>query len=492
MTQSRRIVKNAFFGVTGEVVGGAINFLTTVIIARSLGVASFGTFSFVLAYVGIFQVVADLGVRHILIRDVAADVSHAARIFGETKTLIWILSFGAFALIAGGIPVVAHSREVAQSILIAGIAVLASFHSTAYSAVCRAYEEMEYSAAGFVLHKVVFLLFTVAAVRLGVGLPSLFVALLLSNLALWVFSYEVVRRRYFKPALILDLSRCRSLFREMLPLGVASILRRISWQVDTLILSWIGTVTAVGLFNAGYKVIQVINFLPLTLTLPAFPLLARLAKGSPEALFKAHDRILKVLLVLAFPIAVVLTVLARPLIVAFYGPEYADAAEALALLSWGILLLFPTSLYVFLFTAMGLQKLYTIASAACLAMNVVLAIALIPRYSYIGACVATLAAEGTLFVTGLYFIRKLGGKTDFVALSWKPIAASAILGGVLYLWPGTSLFQMVAHGIVGLALYGIALGLLRVFSADELAVVREVVGKRLMSLGRSADSESRG
>src|SRR5690606_12660356 len=100
---------------------------------------------------------------------------------------------------------------------------------------------------------------------------------------------------------------------------------------------------------------------------------------------------------LGMPLAVVMFVLSERIVVLFFGAAYRDAGAALRLIAPAVVLLLPTSVYGYIFTALGRQRLYMGCVAASLLVNLLLDVLLIPSYSFQGAAVATLAAEAVLF-----------------------------------------------------------------------------------------------
>ena len=99
MKQSQRIAKNISVMVLAELVGFGLNFIITVLIARYLGLIGFGNYSFVIAFVGVFQMIADSGLNNILIREIAVNRDNLGYQLGVTKSLIWVFSIIVFLLI---------------------------------------------------------------------------------------------------------------------------------------------------------------------------------------------------------------------------------------------------------------------------------------------------------------------------------------------------------------------------------------------------------
>jgi O-antigen/teichoic acid export membrane protein len=88
----RRLLRNSFLMTGGVVAGGVLLFLIFVLIARYLPVQRFGEFVYVLTLASIFQLFTDGGIVNVTIRDLARSPDERARLFGSTRSLVWILT----------------------------------------------------------------------------------------------------------------------------------------------------------------------------------------------------------------------------------------------------------------------------------------------------------------------------------------------------------------------------------------------------------------
>jgi O-antigen/teichoic acid export membrane protein len=269
-----------------------------------------------------------------------------------------------------------------------------------------------------------------------------------------------VSLRHGRARINLDLSAAWRLLIEAFPLGIAEILRRFKQHADKLLLAALGTPVAVGLFSAAYKFLEAMTPFTVNLTLPLFPVFSKLARESPSKLFHAFEQSLKFLYVMGTPVAVLLFVFSERVMVLFFGDGYREAATTLKVLSPAILLLLPTSVYGYLFTAMGRQHLYTACVTSSLLTNVLLDLLLIPMYGYVGAALGTLAGEAVLFSVGLMMLRQFTNNLANLRLLWRPLLAGLMMGVICWLM-NEMLDTAVYVGVVsGLAAYiGLLLGL---------------------------------
>lgn len=459
--------------VFSEMVGFGLHFVVTILVARYLGAEGFGKYSFVLALVWVFQLIADLGLSKIMVREISIKKDTLEYQLGVTKSLIWMLSLVVYGLIVLTANVMNCETDVRNAIYIMGLAVIATVHAVGYSSVFRAMEEMEYNGIGFVVHKVCLLGLTVIVIYYKGGLVEISLAYLISNVVLWFGYYITICVRYSKPRIIIDVQAWRYFIQECLPIGIASILRKISLQVDILILAAIASTAAVGLFSAPYKIIQSLSILPETLTIALFPLFSRLAQCSYRALFDVYEKNLKFMCLLSVPIVIVLSILPQSIILLIYGDRFSNAHIALQILSISLIFIYQTSQFVYLFSALGKQRLFTVCSIGGLAMNIILDFILIPKFDFIGACIGTLVAEICLFGIGVFFIKVIDKEISFIRASWKSFVSGIVMAIVLYQFKDSSLAWMAFGILFSLMVYVLSAVLLRIFSASEITTIKE-------------------
>lgn len=433
MSGARRVVRNSLFGIAAEAVGGVLSFVIIILIARGLGATQFGHFSYVLAFTGVFQLIADFGLTNIVVKEISRAREDTVKIVGAVKPLVWLFSVIIFTVIALLGYALSPTQEIFLASVLMGAAVLVTFHAVLYGSICRAHEEMGYNAIAFITHKFILLGLVLTALHGGHGLVGLSLAYLLSNLYQWAFFYVVTRRRYLGGPLRWhkDAAYWKYLIGEALPVGLAMVFRRATLHVDTLILTALAPAASVGLFNAAYRIVQIVDMIPFTLSIPLFPPFTRMARDSLEGLYAMLNNVLRIFMLIAAPTAFLVYWFAQPVMELAYGADYLEGVATLQLIAGVVLLLFPTSLFLYLFTALGKQRLYTLSAAACLGINAVVDVMLIPSMGHMGAAIGTLVAEITFFLVGGIALLKLGFRPRWHEVFVKPMLAAAVAGGLL-------------------------------------------------------------
>src|SRR2546430_5251251 len=127
-TTGKHVLNNSIVRAAGYASGAAVFFVTVVMIARYLGAEGFGHYSLIIALVGIFQLVADMGVRNILVRNIALEHENFQTHLGIAQTLLWMLSLVSLGCIVLLANLLGLTPEVRQSRDFAGLAPIVTFY----------------------------------------------------------------------------------------------------------------------------------------------------------------------------------------------------------------------------------------------------------------------------------------------------------------------------------------------------------------------------
>jgi O-antigen/teichoic acid export membrane protein len=144
-----------------------------------------------------------------------------------------------------------------------------------------------------------------------------------------------------------------------------------------------------------------------------------------------YERSFKYLLTIGFPIGVGTTLLAARIIRLIYGLEYTPAIIALQVLVWSEVLIFMSVVFGTLLNSINRQIIVTKVCALAAVLNVALNLILIPKYSYIGASIATVATECFAFIFLFTQVSKIGyglANRSTLRLATKVIVAGSLMG----------------------------------------------------------------
>jgi O-antigen/teichoic acid export membrane protein len=202
---------------------------------------------------------------------------------------------------------------------------------------------------------------------------------------------------------------------------------------DRLFLYVFATPAVVGLYEAAYRIIQPFYLISSVVGDAMYLQLAQ-AAGTPR-LRPTMRRYVDLMSVATIPLGFFLAAFATEIIGGLYGPQYADASGYLAVLGWVITFGFMSGIAVLPLTGWNRPREYGDATALGGLVNLVLNVALIPRFGGVGAAWATVAAKVAVTLAGVrYHVRTVDYPLvrDFVEYLAMAALAFAIQEGLSF------------------------------------------------------------
>lgn len=388
-----KLGRNSLLITGGGVISAIIIFALTLTISRYLGAEGFGNFAFAFAILTVFQTFSDGGFQTITIRDVARNKANVMRILSTTYSLIWIVSIIAFLLLYLYFEILNphfYLREVVTIMVLTG---LVSLHSLIFVAVLRANEAMAVVALLAIIDKVVIFLWVLIAIKLDLGLTGIAVAHLIAALCYWVFFVIYVSINYCRVHFLVDLNHWQAMIKEALPLGIAITLRKLTIQLDIFMLTGLSGASAVGLYSATYRIVQILEMGGLSLCSVIYPLLSKLSISSIEKFIVVNESVFRVLVIIISPVITWLIIFSNQIMPLLYGKAFIGAGHVLTILSIAMMFTIPATLFHSSFSVLGKQKSFMAITIGILVLKALLDALLIPVYAELGASAATVVTE---------------------------------------------------------------------------------------------------
>lgn len=469
---ARSIARNSLIiGATkiGQVLLGLIYIA---MISRYLGVDRFGKYSVLWAATTFGITVPAAGLNNILIREIARNRAEAPRYLGAAIMVRRIVGAAIVAIVVAAVLLWHPPRTMALAVYFALAWAYLQLSIDVNAAVFLAYERMEYDAIVALTNISSTIVVTAFAIQRDWGLPGIFGATAVTNYLASKLGTALVRRKFVKPRMEINVPQWRAYIKEAMPVGLSRVLKEFYSRLGVFMLTWLSTSASVALFNGAYRIVVQLNFIPMLLVRAAYPSLSRLAGSAPDKLAYACRKYFKILVIVALPMAVMFSMLSRQIILLVLGPKFVEASKALTLLGWAATTMFPDTLFWFVLVAINRQMLGAASLMACVAVNILLDLLLIPHFGFVGACFGTLTAELTFFAVAYSFVRRALGPLQVPKALAKPVMAGVVMAAALYPACDLSLFLSLP---IGLLTYLLAVLFLRVFDADERQLFRRLL-----------------
>ena len=430
MSDSAIIAKNTLAIFSGEIVAHALGFFITIILARYLGDAGFGVYSFAFAFASIIVIFSDLGISTLMVRDASRNQKllkkYAATIF-VTKGILSLLILGVVSFI-----VAAEPSVETLSVFLATMAMIFLEFSFFFRKFLHVKQVMEYEAIIKVFEKLVTLALLPFLIWYGFKIVGAVTVFLVAYALTCILSYyyAISKVTTFKPRF--DAKFAKYLFRHSWQFWLATVFAVIYFKVDTLMLSIMTNYEYVGWYNAAYKLIEGLNFMPTLFIVAIFPAMSVLYVKNKQYLQTVFEKTIYYLLLLSIPIGVGVSLLASRFILLFYTSEYGAAIGVLQILIWAEVFVFVNYFMGFLLNSIDKQGLFTRTIFIGLIINVVLNTVLIPSYGIYGAAFATLATEIINFFQLFRYTKNSGYTFNILKTIYKPLLAALVMGIVIY------------------------------------------------------------
>ena len=469
------IIRNSIANYGRMIYRSGTAFVTIAIIARYLNPTTFGKYAFVVALVEVISVIASMGLPPIIIREVARDKGKAPVLLTAGIILEVALSVLAMVIIVIVFNLVASSREIIWGAYICGIGMILDIWGKFFAAFCQGYEKMEYNAYQTLIGQSVHVIFVILAAVGDFGLLGIFTALLLARLSSACYGCWIVFKKFARPEPSIKGMSLKFLVKEAYPLAITRILRRVDLRIGTLLLVAMKTKYEVGLFHAVYKIAQSLMFITESVSAAIFPVFSKFSVSSRSSLDLAYEKSFKFVLLMGIPLAIFFSCFSKPAVILVLGREYAEASAVLQIFGWVIAIMFLNAFMEKMLISGNKQSLVATCTAIILGVNILLDIALIPRFSYTGAAIATLVSEIVLFLLSFHFVSRYISSLKLSKVLVKPLVAGL---GTLCLTIPFSDLNMVLGGVMLVLLYLSILLAVRTFTPEEVDVLRQVLRRR--------------
>ncbi|MBM2809909.1 MAG: Polysacc synt protein [Chloroflexi bacterium] len=488
----RRVAKNAAVPMAASICNRLLDFAFAFIWLKALGPTDVGRYTWAVLVVGYSEILISFGLGTLITREVARDPSASGRYLGTAlfmRGAIWLLMIMATVFIGG--PLAAPldlTPEMVIALLALTVGIGISSASGLVSALFNAHELMEYPALVSIFTTLAKVTLGVAVLAAGFGFVGLALVSIGVNLMTATALVGLLIVVIGRPRLEFDRRFAALLFSQSYPLMLNSLLATIFFRIDGLMLRSMSGDAPLGWYSTAYKFIDGLNVISSSVTLALFPVLsratARAGAGSKAATVSEEPRGflqvtrlgLKALITMAMPLSVGLTFLADPLIRAFAGDDYLPhSAIALQIIVWCLPLSFVNGLLQYALIAANQQRFITISFIVAVVFNVISNILLIPRFSYAGAGISTIASELVLLGPFLIAAYRHVGQLHLLALSWRPALAAAGMAPVV--WVSAQVSPLLSIALGGVA-YGGILAAIGGLGPDERRMIQSVLPLR--------------
>ena len=477
-----RNVATRYLLVAAELIVGLI---TLPFNLRHLGPDAYGLWMLTAGLTIHFSIL-DLGYGGAMVKFVAQYRAHRnARALNEIASTIFVLftsiGLAAYLLVIGLAFNLEHLFNIsaAQSeigkwiLLIVGVNVTFNFAFSVFGGVSSGFQRYDINNLVGMCTSIIVGLVNIGMLLMGFGVVALVAATTVVRLAM----YFVYRRNAYRvfPALQISPSLFRrARLREITGFSVYSSMidwaHKLNYEVDAIVIGVFLGAAPVAVWAVASRVIAATQRLTNQGNSVLFPVVvesdATNKQGRLQTVLLEGTRLT---LATVAPIAVLLIVLADPLVRAWVGPEMLGAVPIIQILAFAVTLRVATATATTVLKGAGRVRYLAMVNLSAGVVNVALSAVLVQSYGLVGVAVGTLipVAISSMFIifpaachrVGLPVARAL--RYSIWPAAWPAVAVGLVLSAVYRLTAptaGLALAEAAAAGLLYVALFVVAVG----------------------------------
>lgn len=507
---AQRIARSVASNYVGRFIGLGLWFVLTPFILRELGPVRYGLWAVIGSLIG-FSSLLDLGIGDAVTRYVAQHVArqdfHLARGLVATALRIYTL-IGLALIVASFIAALAiHglggttqtvAGDTAGLVILIGLSAGISIPLSIARSVLLGLQRFDITNLVDTSGTFVSAAATIIVLLLGFGVPGMLAINVPTSVLAFGASAWFVRR--VAPELRFGWSGAsRSFVGPVLgfswPLLATRVASQLQTRTDEIVIGLFLPISAVTPYSLARKLSELAQVLASQFVKVLLPLASQLdARNDQTGLQSLYVATTRATLMIFAPVAAVLIVLARPILLSWVGPPYGDAAILVVILALASLMDVSQWPGALILQGMGRHRpLAPMAIGNGLA-NLALSVVLVQAIGVVGVALATLVpmtAEALLLVMP-YALRVIGVRPADVArrVVWPVFAPAVPTVMLLYLLRELAT-PTSAPSTAVIALVGIATYLLTYFRVGASAAERETYHRVLVASVRFAETRFR-
>ncbi len=480
---SKKLTHGIFYLLSSSVITVGLNAISVGFIARKLGVESFGLYSAIFSFVGLFEFLSDFGLNKTLLRFGATDINRTKVSFGNALLLKGMLIIPSITLILTLGYLAGYRGITLQILFLFSLSLVLDSFSAIFSSIRRIFGNFKLISFFRVLKTFINLLIVFTALNYNSSVFTL--ALANTLLSIIVFLISLINTiLLIKPSL--DLKLFKEFFKSSSIFSISDFLFNIYGKISTVLLSLLSNMHTVGIYSAAIKFTKIANLFPNQVRFAMLPsiykILEEKAVESPtHPLYskrkKVFNIIFKYMVILATPSAILIFFFSDSIIHLIFGRKYDLSILLVKLFSFFIYLRFLETPFTLFYIGLIKHKRMLFFQTISTSLSIILNILLIPKYSYFGACYSTLISE-SVFMLGLFFwglrysIWNL--KESMINFLRPTISALISVGIVVFLFNNLNIFIKI---IFLLVLYIAFLLLFKTFNQNDKELFSRIFHK---------------
>ncbi|MBI5020630.1 MAG: flippase [Ignavibacteriales bacterium] len=482
-TQTKKITLDTAAIFFGKVVGLIFGMMRLSYLAANLGVANFGILNFALYFCSLFQVLFDFGMSQLLTREIARDLSKSTGLVGRIIYLKIIVVLIA-GLVVGLAGIVLHfDNQTNWAVLLTTVVFAINGISMIFLSAFQAHRKMTIVSVSNILNDLLLSVFVVLLIKASPYVITVLILSIIVALANMIFLYFKYSSTIGIPEYSIDKKIWRSFLNDSTPIAMNSLGASMYMFIGPTVLKYTRGDIEVGIYTAGYKLISILMMIPTAYSQVVYPIFSEFYTTAANKLSKALNDSLRIMLIIAFPVATGIIILAPKLFAIIFTTEFNPGIIVLQLGIISIIISYLNWVTATFLMAINRQTLLMFLSIIIGLATTAFSVVIVPKYGYIVLPLTMIGVEFLIFIVHRLYLQKISyGNLSIISII-KPFVAALLMGTLLVLLSGLNFFLIVLLGAVS---YLIVLYFIGGFGEQEMELAAKLF--RIPLQNKSVDS----
>jgi O-antigen/teichoic acid export membrane protein len=457
-------------------------FLLLPIITKTLGPYDYGLWSQIIITVHLISPIALLGMSMSAVRFLSAETEPDTIREGFYS----ILCFVTFTGLCASLLVYFFSDTIASTVFqdisasyyirIASWLILLNVISQITLFYFRIFHQIKTFALMLIIQTLGRLFLVYALILIGLGLYGV----IIGTVAVWGFVFLLCIARIVQQIgfIIPKFSHLREYLNYGAPLTPNNLIRWVTDSSDRYLVGYFLNLQAVGIYSASYTIGYLIQFFVAPLQFVLLPELSRFYDQNNMNMVKQYlSRSLKYFLLITIPSVFGLSVLATPILTILTTEEFISGSVVIPLIALSGLFAGVFQIVINIALIIKKTKFPLLIQLSAASVNVILNIFLIPMIGILGAAIATLASYLLMVASCIYISFQFIPFDLNKVFILKSIAASSVMGGILYFLHPINILQLIATILIGIIVYFAVLLFIKGLEKGEILMIKDLMFK---------------
>jgi O-antigen/teichoic acid export membrane protein len=466
-----RVTKNASMLLMGTVARMVFTLAFVVYLARYLGPSGYGKYALTTQLFELALSLTATGFGILVTRESAKSIDWLSRHLASLVAMIVTLSIVAAGILAAIAMLAGYEPDTRLAIYIACAAIIPAALNTVAEAAFIAFEKAEVVASGTALEGMLRIALCFVALLAGYGLLSLFVILVATRWLQFTGYAFLLRRRLPAVEFRMNVGEIRSLAHEWRVFAAETWVATLYLSLDVVLLSLFYGETAVGLYDAAWKLIRFGPVAANSFTTAVFPYISRLYVNSKDTFQLVSEQSIKYILAGTLPAVLGITIFADRIVLFMFSAEFAASANVLRVLAWLLIPQFLNSFLSRVLYARGQQRHSLAVSAVGLTTFLGVAFLLIPSYAAVGTAWTMVISSYAALIAYFWYSMLGTDRRPLLLILLRQLIAAGVLLLVMLLMKNSQLLPLLLACPI---LYAVSLLVLRIISLNDVKLLQEL------------------